>query len=227
MPAAASPGCSDSSSTTFARLPDLHTARRCPTLPHSEHVASLNLQSAFVWPVRPQQVQYFSFLPPPLPLPLPLSLPLPVLYVFCWPLLLPPPPDRHIAARCPVLPQMRHVASLNLQLAFVCPLLPQHKHTEPPALTTSTSIGTRSLSYMVLRYASTLFTNSVQAIGDRSRKCCSSAVCCDAVAPSIARASFAGSDRAPLGSRDTFSTHSRHLSSKLLPPAQLYLKIST
>ena len=50
--------------------------------------------------------------------------------------------------------------------------------------------------------------------------------CCAALTPSIAKASFAASDKEPPGSRETFSHHSRHLSSNGLAVGQVYLEIS-
>ena len=46
------------------------------------------------------------------------------------------------------------------------------------------------------------------------------------LAASIAKASFAASDKEPAGSRCIFEVQSLHLSSNDLPPCQLYLNIS-
>ncbi len=70
------------------------------------------------------------------------------------------------------------------------------------------------LRYTVEGYTSTVFTKCDQDCGLFNLRCCSSTICCAMLAPSITKDSFAASDKEPIGSRDIFSPHSRHLSSK-------------
>mmetsp|Transcript_34565 Transcript_34565/g.99275 ORF Transcript_34565/g.99275 Transcript_34565/m.99275 type:complete len:209 (+) Transcript_34565:436-1062(+) len=89
----------------------LQTALRCPVLPHSLHSLSVNLQSFLTWPTLPQQRHgtvetvgtSASHAPPPSAL-------------------------RHIAFKCPILPQMPHSRSQNLHSVFSWPVFPQHLH---------------------------------------------------------------------------------------------------
>ena len=75
-------------------------------------------------------------------------------------------------------------------------------------------VGSMPPVYIVDKYASMVFTNSLHAFGLFNLKCCSSAVWCAMLAPSMAKASFAASDKEPAGSRTIVAPHSFHLSSK-------------
>ena len=97
-------------------------------------------------PVHNNSTCLFPRLVPPLPELLPMleGLDLPADFSRCL----------HIALRCPVLPQLLHLALRNRHLAFSCPALPQQAHVD---ITAPISIGVGCLleSTVVRKYCCT------------------------------------------------------------------------